>query len=50
MYGRAVRLHNFARGAYGKAGGWRCTVCGNLKQANAADLAADKEAKHDGTK
>ena len=27
-YGKKMRLHN----EMGKCGGWRCTVCGNVKK------------------
>jgi len=26
-YGAGMRVHNYARSANGKTGGWRCTVC-----------------------
>jgi hypothetical protein len=34
LYGKGKRVHNLAKGAFNKQGGWRCTVCGNLKTIN----------------
>jgi hypothetical protein len=31
MYGKGNRVHNFARNANNKSGGWRCSVCGDIK-------------------
>lgn len=39
-YGPGMRVHNYARNALNKAGGWRCTVCGDTKPG-----AAPKESK-----
>lgn len=36
MYGSQMRVHNFARKGFSDSKpGWRCTVCGNVKYANA---------------
>lgn len=32
-YGEGLRLHNYALNAFNKTGGWRCSVCLMLKQA-----------------
>lgn len=32
-YGSGLRLHNYALNAFNKTGGWRCSVCLTLKQA-----------------
>lgn len=31
MYGKKVRVHNWADFAHNKSGGWRCTVCGVVR-------------------
>ncbi len=33
-YGKGLRVHNFARNVNNKQGGWRCTVCGTVKDHN----------------
>jgi len=35
IHGKGKRVHNFAKNANNKSGGWRCTVCQKIKAMNA---------------
>jgi len=37
LFGAGNRLHNFAKKAFSGLGGWRCTVCNDLKPLKALD-------------
>lgn len=37
LHGKNMRVHNYARNAFGKRGGWRCTVCKKEKDGSVAD-------------
>ena len=42
-YGANMRVHNYANKANDGRGGWRCTVCTRIKEANAAEIIEHKE-------
>lgn len=37
-YGQGQRVHNYAKAHPTKSGGWRCTVCGKLKDVSVSKL------------
>lgn len=45
QYTKGHRVHNYARKANGGVGGFRCTVCQNVKQTGRRVIVKEKEIK-----